>query len=330
MRFRNSVLLLIIFALTFSVSACAYTAGPASGNGEPAGEGSSSAAEPVSEPALDPALEQYRTDYIGDASKVSQLAMHLDYPEGFSYDHIEIWSEAAPYALTVCLKGTGSIDAAGREKFSRLADTAFDLIGNMDRIEFIFEDMASEPLLFDRYYDRFVSVDGEDYQEIRWQGRTYVPYCAIENSRRGEKLGHIGEDENDEVYACKGLAPEEWLISFYHSGLMDNGMLMREVSVMDIPEGLTSEYWWNTPGQIAPYEQTEDGLWESRGKTYKYRLVLTGRLPNAAMDSEYIVLSNEEDITFEETAESLYSSQYPTPFSQRDAVLVSLRAVEDE
>lgn len=309
MRFRNVISVLSVLMLALCLSACVYPAYPVPADERPAGED---------------------TIYIGDAPKVSRIAMQLDYPEGFSYDHIEIWSDAEPYALTVYLKGTGSLDDAAQEKFGKLTDTAFSLVGNMDRIEFIFEDMAYESLLFDRYYDQFVTVDEQDYTSIRWQGRTCVPFCAADAGSLGEKLGYVGEDEKDAVYACKGLAPEEWLISLYESGLMDSGMLMREVSVMDVPEGLSSEYWWNTPGQIAPYSQTEDGLWESRGKTYKYCLVLTGHLPNAAMDSEYIVLSNEEDITFEEVAESLFSSQYPTPFAQKDAVLVSLRAVKDE
>lgn len=41
---------------------------------------------------------------------------------------------------------------------------------------------------------------------------------------------------------------------------------------------------------------------------YKYCYVLEGRLPNAADDSEYLVLANDMDITFEEAAYKMLGS----------------------
>ena len=48
------------------------------------------------------------------------------------------------------------------------------------------------------------------------------------------------------------------------------------------------------------YYKLDDGSWKSGDYTYKYRLVLTGRLNNAVKDSGYVVLSNTKDITFEQ------------------------------
>ena len=41
---------------------------------------------------------------------------------------------------------------------------------------------------------------------------------------------------------------------------------------------------------------------------YKYCYILEGTLPNAAEDSEYLVLANDMDVTFEEAAYKLLGS----------------------
>lgn len=92
--------------------------------------------------------------------------------------------------------------------------------------------------------DMSTSDEGE-YQAIIWDDRTYVPYCAISNSERGEKIGIVNGDKNDQIFQYNDYPVEEWIISFYHSGEMDNSMLMRELHVTEIPEGLKSDYDWN-------------------------------------------------------------------------------------
>lgn len=92
---------------------------------------------------------------------------------------------------------------------------------------------------------QMTAVENDDYVAIVWEDRTYVPYCVVNNADRGEQIGIVDGDENDQVYEYKGYSTEEWLISFYHSGEMDGSMLMREKNVADIPEGLESEYKWN-------------------------------------------------------------------------------------
>ena len=56
------------------------------------------------------------------------------------------------------------------------------------------------------------------------------------------------------------------------------------------------------------YHQNEDGSWCYMGRNYQNRLMLTGTLPNAAADSFYVVLSDYDDITFEDAADFLLSS----------------------
>ena len=89
------------------------------------------------------------------------------------------------------------------------------------------------------------TLDNGDYVAIVWGDRTYVPFCAINNSERGAQLGIVDEDENNQIYEYKDHSDEEWVISFYRSGEMDGSMLMREIKVTEIPESLQSEYEWN-------------------------------------------------------------------------------------
>ena len=44
-----------------------------------------------------PDLSQYKTDYVGDSSNVINIVSNQEYPEGYSYDSIEIQSETEPF-----------------------------------------------------------------------------------------------------------------------------------------------------------------------------------------------------------------------------------------
>ncbi|NQL66227.1 DUF4825 domain-containing protein [Streptococcus suis] len=81
-------------------------------------------------------LEQYKTDYVGDNSKVIQLAALQDYPEGYTYDHIEIQSDKEPYQLTVFLKVDKASDKESEELQSN-SQSLFDLIGNLEQVAFV-------------------------------------------------------------------------------------------------------------------------------------------------------------------------------------------------
>ncbi len=78
-------------------------------------------------------LTRYRTEYIGDAPKVSHIAQLLPYPKDYRYSSIELQTRTEPYELIVALRGEGVVQ---REDFQNCAATAFDLIGNMGIISF--------------------------------------------------------------------------------------------------------------------------------------------------------------------------------------------------
>lgn len=73
------------------------------------------------------------------------------------------------------------------------------------------------------------------------------------------------------------------------------------------------------------YYEMSDGTWKTDEHTYKYRLEITGRLNNAEKDSTYVILSNIENITFEQAWKaSGLSSNSDDYFKEEDAVFVGL------
>ena len=82
-----------------------------------------------------PDLSQYKTDYVGDSSNVINIVSGQEYPEGYSYDSIEIQSEREPYGLTVFLKDEPSAVKL-EDELQVNADMTFDLIGNLGKIDY--------------------------------------------------------------------------------------------------------------------------------------------------------------------------------------------------
>lgn len=78
-------------------------------------------------------------------------------------------------------------------------------------------------------------------------------------------------------------------------------------------------------GNLLTYYEMSDGTWKCDDHIYKYRLELTGRMPNAAKETTFVWLSNLGEITFERSMKaaglSSYSGDY---FSPEEAVLVEM------
>lgn len=71
------------------------------------------------------------------------------------------------------------------------------------------------------------------------------------------------------------------------------------------------------------YKQNADGTWDCAGYTYKYKLEITGRMPNAACNSTFVYLSNIEHITFDQAWKAAgLSSNSNDYFDIKDAILV--------
>lgn len=79
-------------------------------------------------------LYNYKTNYVGDNSKVSHIISNQDYPKDFEVGAIEILSRKSPYGIKVFVKDTSNIK---REDIFKNAITSFALIKNLDRIYYV-------------------------------------------------------------------------------------------------------------------------------------------------------------------------------------------------
>lgn len=64
------------------------------------------------------------------------------------------------------------------------------------------------------------------------------------------------------------------------------------------------------------------------GKEYKYKLFLEGKMPNAAYGSSFTVLSNNDSLTFDEVARSLYSSD--SNDALKDSVIIGMGLLSEK
>lgn len=76
---------------------------------------------------------------------------------------------------------------------------------------------------------------------------------------------------------------------------------------------------------MVSYTQNDDGTFSTADYTYKYRILLTGRLPKAAVDSSYTVLTNNANVTFDEVAQSLYSSNTADWLDISETIIVDMK-----
>ena len=80
----------------------------------------------------------------------------------------------------------------------------------------------------------------------------------------------------------------------------------------------------NTFEEYITYHQMSDDTWETDNYTYKYKLVIKGRLNNAVKDSKYTILSNTEGITFEQAWKSGLSSNSEDYFKAEESIIVDM------
>ena len=82
------------------------------------------------------------------------------------------------------------------------------------------------------------SIDGK--RAIVWEDRIYLPFCVVSKKDCGEQIGYVDGDTDERISEYKDYSTEEWLVSWL---TMDGGaMLLKERNVVDIPDGLETEY----------------------------------------------------------------------------------------
>ena len=79
-------------------------------------------------------------------------------------------------------------------------------------------------------------------------------------------------------------------------------------------------------GNLKTYYELSDGSFECDSHIYKNRLEISGRMPDAAVDSTFVYLSNLDSISFEQAyLAGGISSNMDDYFAVEDAVLVDTK-----
>lgn len=82
---------------------------------------------------------------------------------------------------------------------------------------------------------------------------------------------------------------------------------------------------------LKTYYELSDGTWQADGQIYKYRLEITGQLPNSDEKTVFVYLSNLEKITFDQAYKAAgVSNNTNDYFAVEDAVLVNWTQVHVE
>ena len=119
-----------------------------------------------------------------------------------------------------------------------------------------------------------------------------------------------------------------------HDILICGGMNMTRIALVMICILLAVTLWGcakkvavkNTiEGNMKTYYEMTDGTWMCDDHIYAYRLEIKGRMPNAAVDSSFVYLSNIKDISFDQAYRAAgVSSDSNDYFSPETAVLTEM------
>ena len=82
-------------------------------------------------------LYDFKTDFVGDNTRVSQIVSKEAYPKNFQTREIKILSDKEPYGLKVFCKNFEDIE---KEDLFKNAATTFALIKNLDNLYYVDED----------------------------------------------------------------------------------------------------------------------------------------------------------------------------------------------
>lgn len=91
----------------------------------------------------------------------------------------------------------------------------------------------------------------------------------------------------------------------------------------ETPAELIEEYIENSQMvTTAKYYELSNGTWKTDDFAYKYRLEITGRLNAAEKDTTYVILSNTDDITFEQAWKASGLSSLDSDYFEEDTAKI--------
>ena len=192
---------------------------------------------------------------------------------------------------------------------------------------------------------RILDLDGDGIQEliIQWTpvgeilvlhrekdefyawGATYRAFEGLQTNGVYIGSGGAGANRWKRIQFDNGswleetLFEEDWGKYYVNGEPVDEDTFLKQVDFYETDEvtryepkqnavGIAKIYNASENGVLKTYYEMEDGTWECDGISYPFRLVLSGRTPTAVMDSCFVVLTDNEKLTFEEVSTSLYSS----------------------
>ena len=71
--------------------------------------------------------------------------------------------------------------------------------------------------------------------------------------------------------------------------------------------------------------EDEMGLWECDGFTYQYKKELKGKVPDTDSEVTFVVLTNDDSVTFEAAFDSMYSSNNSKRFDESMTQIVEIK-----
>lgn len=111
--------------------------------------------------------------------------------------------------------------------------TALALSGCQGRLK----DLPDDPAVF-KTGDLYLEEEDTGYKTIEYDDRVYIMYGGIRSKglfgdltyAYGDCLGYVEGDRSDRIYALANEATDEWLIEYSAEGLMEQPVVLREIS----------------------------------------------------------------------------------------------------
>ena len=116
--------------------------------------------------------------------------------------------------------------------------------------------LPEEPIVF-KSGEFYPDNDDSGYRTVEYDDKVYIMYGGIKaigllrdiSYACGVCLGYVEDDESERIYALVNESTDEWLIEYYVGGIMEQPIVLREISAKDndrIPgsvEAFDYEYW---------------------------------------------------------------------------------------
>lgn len=173
-------------------------------------------------------LYSYRTEYVGDNSKVENIVSRLEFPKEYNYKSMEILSKEEPYGLKLYFTENQDKDfEASIEEFKISSTIIFSLIDNLDKVIYILEKENEEIVIgtLERGYIDLITISvlGMNTKEIgssKGKFNELVEFYEVYNREEILNLEdvytnyyHFTESHNGNVYLIRRIelaAGEEW------------------------------------------------------------------------------------------------------------------------